>query len=584
MDDWVGELRLRVRSASPDTNGLRQGAEQLARTALERGAALLAARHPGRVLLVRRLPLHWKLEEEALLDDGQLEALACHVADLIERMAIPAGLVPPETAAAVLFDDEAQWRASHLLARAEGTTAWCHEALDDPSMGDALAVLADPARRAMAEATLAHLARAHRLAPVLASQPSAAVAVLAAALGCTSSGRLTDRNDGAAAPLMGDLPFPAAELAAVAAGWPPQLSPATRQLALRVHAAVLLDSPMDSAGVIALVAALAAKEPAAALQGAVAAEPAEVSKSAAKLSLPSPEKQAQLLANASDLAAIPDAEPLVSTRYAGLFYLCDRLQELDLPESLWKACLPEGQVLAVAATALLAPDGAGDPAAAILGGVERVSDCPDITLEQLAEVASTNLACLAAALSRRGLATIPAAVVALVERSAGRLLTVAAEGSPFAFFVWPADSPESIVTGLKLFLAAWPQGSALAAEPALVYLDSSGRLQPLTEASPQTLLLPLAASAMGTALLAMVVGAPCLLFAARADAPSLETVEGFVARYLQRSGRIRSDSERIEVVLDANQSDLAVRRAGLDRDPGWLPWLQRRMGFVFEDR
>ena len=81
MDDWVGELRLRVRSASPDTNGLRQGAEQLARTALERGAALLAARHPGRVLLVRRLPLHWKLEEEALLTE-----IACVLSVPVERL------------------------------------------------------------------------------------------------------------------------------------------------------------------------------------------------------------------------------------------------------------------------------------------------------------------------------------------------------------------------------------------------------------------------------------------------------------------------------------------------------------------
>ncbi len=27
--------------------------------------------------------------------------------------------------------------------------------------------------------------------------------------------------------------------------------------------------------------------------------------------------------------------------------------------------------------------------------------------------------------------------------------------------------------------------------------------------------------------------------------------------------------------------DLAVRRAGLDRDPGWVPWLEKRVRFAF---
>jgi hypothetical protein len=173
-------------------------------------------------------------------------------------------------------------------------------------------------------------------------------------------------------------------------------------------------------------------------------------------------------------------------------------------------------------------------------------------------------------------------VAALVGQGMGRLLVATAEHSPFAFFAWPADTSEGIAAGLRILLNAWPPGAPLTAEPALAHLDTQGRLQPTAGTVNRDLLLPPAASAAATALLALVVGAPGLLFAARAGVLPLSGSDGFVSRYVQRPGRIRLGSERIEVVLAADQIDLDLRRAGLDRDPSSLPWLRREVRFVYE--
>jgi hypothetical protein len=40
----------------------------------------------------------------------------------------------------------------------------------------------------------------------------------------------------------------------------------------------------------------------------------------------------------------------------------------------------------------------------------------------------------------------------------------------------------------------------------------------------------------------------------------------------------------MDVILGAGALDLDARRSGLDRDPGWIPWLRRTVRFVFEER
>jgi hypothetical protein len=272
----------------------------------------------------------------------------------------------------------------------------------------------------------------------------------------------------------------------------------------------------------------------------------------------------------------------VATRYAGLFYLCDRIMELDLAESLWKACLPEGVVLAAAASALLGPRFSDDPAAALFGGTTKFSNLR-VTAGQHSEIAIATCAALAAALPRRGLAGIPPATVALVDHPAGRLLVAAAENSPFAFFAWPAATPKMVSAGVDALLGAWPHNAILTASPALATLDLSGRLRPSRESGRVTSLLPNASSAPAAALLALVIGAPCLLFAARAGGEPLASAEAFVNRYLALSGHIRTGPEQMEILVRGEDVDLAVRRAGLDRDSGWLPWLRLTLRFTFEE-
>jgi hypothetical protein len=81
---------------------------------------------------------------------------------------------------------------------------------------------------------------------------------------------------------------------------------------------------------------------------------------------------------------------------------------------------------------------------------------------------------------------------------------------------------------------------------------------------------PAGLSAAAAALLAIVVGAG-------------EGPEAFVARFLARPGRVLLSAERMDVMLADDEVDIDVRRAGLDRDPGWLPWLRRTVRFVFEE-
>ena len=147
-----------------------------------------------------------------------------------------------------------------------------------------------------------------------------------------------------------------------------------------------------------------------------------------------------------------------------------------------------------------------------------------------------------------------------------------------------ASTPETLRAGLGALLDTWPHRGSLEAAPALVTLDTSGRLRPWREPPAVSLLLPSAPSAPAAALLAVTAGAPAMLFAARAGDTTPNTVEAFVLRRLARPGRLRITSTGMDVVLDADDIDLDVRRAALDRDPGWLPWLRRTVRFVFEAR
>ena len=57
---------------------------------------------------------------------------------------------------------------------------------------------------------------------------------------------------------------------------------------------------------------------------------------------------------------------------------------------------------------------------------------------------------------------------------------------------------------------------------------------------------------------------------------------GAIAELFARPGRIEADDNAFRVIQPLAAIDLDMRRAGLDLDPGLLPWLDRRLLFLFE--
>ena len=74
--DYIGELRLRVRTDVEDIDVVRSAAESIVRAALERCVALLEERAPGRIVFIRRLPLRFHCDETVLDETIQVEELA----------------------------------------------------------------------------------------------------------------------------------------------------------------------------------------------------------------------------------------------------------------------------------------------------------------------------------------------------------------------------------------------------------------------------------------------------------------------------------------------------------------------------
>jgi hypothetical protein len=67
-------------------------------------------------------------------------------------------------------------------------------------------------------------------------------------------------------------------------------------------------------------------------------------------------------------------------------------------------------------------------------------------------------------------------------------------------------------------------------------------------------------------------------------------VERWCLRYLdkpllaliERSAQVVTTRTHLDMVFDHEQGDIAVRRAGLDLDPGWIPWLGKVVKFYYE--
>jgi hypothetical protein len=51
---------------------------------------------------------------------------------------------------------------------------------------------------------------------------------------------------------------------------------------------------------------------------------------------------------------------------------------------------------------------------------------------------------------------------------------------------------------------------------------------------------------------------------------------------IRRRGRVRLSPTHLDVTFDGRDADIAVRRAGLDLDPGWVPWLGRVVSYHYD--
>lgn len=534
----VDELALRVRG--PADGAVAARVEAFARAVLDRAATDLETRRPGRLVFVRRLLVRWRLSAVALDDPG---AVARCAADLTDALASAADLVPAPGDDFAVFDDATDWRAERVRAAAAGRSAWYLESPDAP---DPLSRLLDPAARAETVAVLVRLAGAGQLVHVLARLPVEVPTQLADVLGAPR------------VPTVASIERWLATAQPTASGEPPSISaradalaPAA-QLVLLFAEATLLGWPAVRAARAELVAALDAPAlpdvpvlvPA---PGSLGPEPRVVS--------PRP------------------ASAAVRTRYGGLFLLLARVLELDLARLLWEACLPEGPIFTRAAEGLLGA--LDDPAPQAFGGASS-RDPFAADREQRARFAAGALASFVEAVPRRGLAELPTADLCLTHRPEGRWLIATAIDSPFVLFTHPADEPADVTAGLDTFLATWT--GSVTAPRGLLSADRSGRLR--ATAARVAPLIPVGPPDGSAVTVAQVIGTACQLFACRIGAPTVAPAE-LVERYLTIPARLVWEPEALTITMSIGAIDLAVRRASLDADPGWVPWLNRSVRLVF---
>jgi hypothetical protein len=207
------------------------------------------------------------------------------------------------------------------------------------------------------------------------------------------------------------------------------------------------------------------------------------------------------------------------TAIAGAAMLVGRTMELEIAEALWCAGVPEGPVIAAAIARLAGPAHARDPILAAIAAAQLgpPPPLPGVPAWAATEVTDKLRDSLGRWLARRRDVRAPAALTAA-------LAAVAAE-------LAAADGPA---------------------------------LDPLVDA----IAAALAASA-------------CTRLARAWSAATARWIlvrAGEVTIPADTAGR---DADAIEVALPMAAVDLELRRAGLDADPGWLPWLSRRMRLVF---
>jgi hypothetical protein len=523
MESSVGILALRVGASRvcslPD---IRSAAEDFAQRVLRRCDEIIEESAPGRVLLMRRLQMSWRMLERALNHDGEIAAFSNEVATALEREARGAYVPPSTDRNVIVFSDGAEWRAAWIEAWARGQAdgVWYFEPLT--SEGDPIDLFRAGREEPTAETLLLRLLKRGTLLEVMDAMPAEAVRSIAESFGIVDAGNLWRQSE---------------------------------RITLPAEIVSFLDGR----------------------SGAIAGRSADRSeKDHSTITALQTSREFE-----DSLGASPRIGGL-ETGFGGLFYLIHLVLELGIGESLWKACLPEREILARIATAILGTDVTADPAPELFGGAPSNSPLPLVSADQQAEITVLLLNELIATLPRRGLAPLPQVVLGFVRAGSGRLLAAAMAGSPFAIFAWPAADAASTQAGLEAFMASWPHTApAPLGAPGLAGIDRKARIRAIRGADISGLLLPEADNLAAAALLTQSVGSLCHLFAARAKAFDIETSADLVDRFLAIPARVELSPDTMTIRMPMDRIDPALRSAALDADPGWVPWLNKTVRFEF---
>lgn len=539
----IGTLQLRLQvNSEAATSGLVPAAQRFARTILDRALVQLDRKVAPRVVVIRTLPLSWRVQAAGLRRQERWQPFVDAIVSALEPVVRSARAPQPDDGL-VVFDDDVHRVADCIWTKAAGRALpWFHT-LASLTGPDALDVLCQaPAHRVYE--VLRRLDADDRLATVLDAQDDATLDLVAARLEHDSTvpasvpGQRQRISDTGGSDPVGARRHGVARIIKMIGGTPDVEIPPRSPAAITERRAEAPGSTDDTSG-------------------KANADPTSEHR---------PETRPVS-------ASIDAAQPMSTSRFGGVLWLANALLELELGPALWQACLPEAAALHVAFASLLQrPE---DAVLTTLCG-PSAADAPrlDIATSQRRRVFE-GLAPHLRAFERRGLARRPVLHAHVVRTSAGRLLVVGPRTSAFALYAAPADDADTLIGELER-VHAWAPGTTFS--PALARL-CRGTPAPEAEASPPW--IPGGEDANATALQMMLVGWPCLLLAARTDAPPHDA-RAFRERWLAHPVRVVTRGDTTLATFPADAVDLAVRRCGFDRDPGLLPWSGQTLRFTFE--
>ena len=217
----------------------------------------------------------------------------------------------------------------------------------------------------------------------------------------------------------------------------------------------------------------------------------------------------------------------IATEYAGVVFLLNLILEMELGELLWSAMLPEGEMLRRALRSFWADE--EDGLLRLLFRSPNI-EWPGVSQSQQQEIAIPLALRLATAWTRNDLADLP---------------------------IW---YQRELSDGWQsLWAAEWPN------DPVLLSRDTAGWDALPIDIDPKSSIEGMFTPE--SALAAQIRGSLAALWVARVGASPQE--------FLHLPGLCIHSPEEVIVQIDIEHQDMRLRKAGLDRDPGWIEWIHR---------